>query len=139
MANKAKHAYGSRANLAAAIKAEKVDAYDILFLNGEDESPAIGWIDKDGNPVIVGCEEQVVKVTELPTSDGKEGVVYIYDNEAYIWDGEKCTSICKPTDVSELQSQVTELGTEIETKVDAKTVQTMIEDYADSAIEVVEF
>lgn len=139
MANKAKHAYGSRANLAAAIEAGKVDAYDILFLNGEDESPAIGWIDKDGNPVIVGCEEQVVKVTELPTSDGKEGVVYIYDNEAYIWDGEKCTSICKPTDVSELQSQVTELGTEIETKVDAETVQAMIEDYSESAIEVVEF
>jgi hypothetical protein len=139
MANKAKHAYGSRANLAVAIEAGKVDAYDILFLNGENESPAIGWIDKDGNPVIVGCEEQVVKVTELPTTNGKEDVVYIYNNEAYIWDGEKCTSICKPTDVSALESQVTELETEIETKVDAETVQTMIEKYTESAIEVVEF
>ena len=139
MANKAKHAYGSRANLAAAIEAEKVDAYDILFLNGEGESPAVGWIDKEGNPVIVGCEEQVIRVTELPTIDGKEDVVYIYNNEAYIWDGEKCTSICKPTDVSALQSQVTELGTEIETKVDAETVQNMIEEYTESAIEVIEF
>lgn len=139
MANKAKHAYGSRANLAAAIEAGKVDAYDILFLNGEGESPAVGWIDKEGNPVIVGCEEQVIRVTELPTIDGKEDVVYIYNNEAYIWDGEKCTSICKPTDVSALQSQVTELGTEIEAKVDAETVQNMIEEYTESAIEVVEF
>ena len=139
MANKAKHAYGSRANLAAAIEAGKVDAYDILFLNGEGESPAVGWIDKEGNPVIVGCEEQVIRVTELPTIDGKEDVVYIYNNEAYIWDGEKCTSICKPTDVSALQSQVTELGTEIETKVDAETVQNMIEEYTESAIEVIEF
>lgn len=139
MANKAKHAYGSRANLAAAIEAGKVNAYDILFLNGEGESPAVGWIDKEGNPVVVGCEEQVIRVTELPTIDGKEDVVYIYNNEAYIWDGEKCTSICKPTDVSALQSQVTELGTEIEAKVDAETVQNMIEEYTESAIEVVEF
>lgn len=53
MADKAKHAYGSRKNLPNAIAEGIVDSYDVLFLNGEDESPAIGWVDKDGNPVIV--------------------------------------------------------------------------------------
>ncbi len=131
MANKAKHAYGSRANLATAIETGKVDAYDILFLNGENESPAIGWVDRDGNPVIVSGEEYVVRVTELPTANGKEGVVYIYDNEAYIWDGEQCTSICKPTDVSALEAKIA-------TKADAKDVDEKIEiakAYTDGKIE----
>ena len=127
MANKAKHAYGSRANLTAAIESGKVDAYDILFLNGENEIPAIGWVDIDGNPVIVSGEEYVVRVTELPTANGKEGVVYIYNNEAYIWDGEQCTSICKPTDVSALE-------TEIATKVTAEEVKTIIKESEDSLV-----
>lgn len=53
MADKAKHAYGSRKNLEAAIASGAIDAYDVLFLNGEGETPAIGWMDKDGKPVIV--------------------------------------------------------------------------------------
>ena len=53
MADKAKHAYGSRKNLEAAIASGAVDAYDVLFLNGEDEKPAIGWVDKNKNPIII--------------------------------------------------------------------------------------
>lgn len=53
MSSKAKHAYGSRKNLSQAIENKAVDAFDVLFLSGDDETPAIGWIDKDGNPIIV--------------------------------------------------------------------------------------
>ena len=53
MADKAKHAYGSRKNLDAAIASGKIDAFDVLFLQGEGEAPAMGWVDKDGNPVII--------------------------------------------------------------------------------------
>ena len=53
MAERAKHAYGSRKNLEAAIASRVVDAYDVLFLNGEGEKPAMGWVDKYGNPIII--------------------------------------------------------------------------------------
>lgn len=61
MAEKAKHAYGSRANLSAAIASGAIDAYDVLFLNGENETPAIGWMDKNGNPVIIENNTEEIK------------------------------------------------------------------------------
>lgn len=83
MADKAKHAYGSRKNLEAAIKAGKVDAYDILFLNGEDEAPAIGWVDKDGNPVIVDGNVDLSGVeAELATKANAEEVNEKFDKVA---------------------------------------------------------
>ena len=61
MADKAKHAYGSRKNLDAAIASGAVDAYDLLFLNGEGESPAIGWVDKNGNPIIISPTDDLAQ------------------------------------------------------------------------------
>lgn len=62
MADKAKHAHGSRKNLEAAIASKAVDAYDVLFLSGEDETPAIGWLDKDGNPIIIAPSDDLAEV-----------------------------------------------------------------------------
>ena len=59
MADKAKHAYGSRKNLSAAIASGSVDAYDVLFLNGEGETPAFGWVDKNGNPVVIAPSDDI--------------------------------------------------------------------------------
>ena len=47
MANKAKHAFGNLADVQAALDTGKIDAYDILFLDG-DTDPKVGWIDKNG-------------------------------------------------------------------------------------------
>lgn len=75
--DKAKHAYGSRANLEAAIQSGKVDAYDVLFLNGEGENPAIGWVDKDKNPIIIentdisGLESEIAKKADATEVDTK--------------------------------------------------------------------
>lgn len=75
--DKAKHAYGSRKNLPNAIAEGIVDSYDVLFLNGEDESPAIGWVDKDGNPVIVeqtdisGIEDELATKATVAEVDEK--------------------------------------------------------------------
>ena len=53
---RSKHAFGSSENLDAAIQAKKVDSFDILFLDS-DTDPKIGWIDKNGNKVILpSCE-----------------------------------------------------------------------------------
>jgi hypothetical protein len=62
MAEKAKHAYGSRKNLESAIASGVVDAYDLLFLNGEGETPAIGWVDKNGNPVVLSPSDDLARL-----------------------------------------------------------------------------
>lgn len=47
MADRAKHAFGNLADVQAALEAGKINAYDILFLDGDTE-PKVGWIDKNG-------------------------------------------------------------------------------------------
>jgi hypothetical protein len=47
MAMKAKHAFGNLSDVEKALKAGKIDCYDILFLDGDTE-PKIGWIDANG-------------------------------------------------------------------------------------------
>lgn len=123
MANKARLAYGSLANIDSALAAGTIDAYDILFLKDGDTA-RIGWIDKDGQKVIVeNGAKSLVHVDELPTSDGDSEVIYIYNNEAYIWDGEKCVSISKSADLSALEEQIA-------TKVDEATVDSKIDQAA---------
>lgn len=90
---KSKHGFGKLAGLDSAIADGKLDAYDILFLDG-DSDPKIGWIDKDGNPIILPNKNQVIKVDVLPDV-GAEDVVYICASRIYVWDGEK---FVPPTD-----------------------------------------
>ena len=140
MADKARHAFGMLEKIDAALSAGTIDAYDILFVKDADGNPYVGWIDKDGNKVIVK-DEKIVRVDELPTADGNENVVYIYNNEGYIWDGTQCVPISKSTDLTALETQVSDLETEIANKVDATTVEEMITTAIEeaNAVEVVEF
>lgn len=62
MADRAKHAHGSRSNLNAAISSGKVNEFDVLFLSGKDENPALGWVDKNGNPIIISPADEVSKL-----------------------------------------------------------------------------
>lgn len=136
--NKARHAYGQSADIASAIQANKINAFDILFLDGDTE-PKIGWLDKQGVARIAQGKTQIVRVEELPVADGDENVVYIYNNEGYIWDGTQCVSLAKSADLTTLETQVSTLATQMSDKVDTDTVQSMIEDYSESAYEIVEF
>lgn len=87
MATKSKHAFGSEANVDSAIQSGTIGAYDILFLS----EGKIGWIDKNGNKVILEDKEQVVLVESLPASGAKD-VLYICNNVVYLWDGSKFVS-----------------------------------------------
>lgn len=80
---KSKHAFGSEVNVDAALEQGLIDAYDILFLT----EGKVGWIDKDGNKVIVEDKKQVVTVCKLPKV-GQVDTIYICDNIFYFWDGE---------------------------------------------------
>ena len=133
MAMKAKHAFGTLENVDSAISAGKIDAYDILFVKDANGKPYVGWVDKDGNKVIVEKEDDVVIVDgeTLPES-GELGKIYVHGSDAYVWNDNEFINLCKPTDVSALE-------VEIATKVTAEEVKTMIKESEDSFVEIVEF
>ena len=79
---KSRHAFGAEANIDSALDQGLIDAYDILFLN----EGKIGWIDKDGNKVILEDKKQVVTVDDLPET-GESNTVYIHDSKFYFWNG----------------------------------------------------
>lgn len=62
MADRAKHAHGSRSNLNAALANKIVDEFDVLFLSGENENPAIGWVDKNGTPILISPADEVSRL-----------------------------------------------------------------------------
>ena len=143
MAEKARHAFGTLERVDEALSAGTIDAYDILFLKDANDNPYVGWIDKQGNKIILQDKVQVVRVDELPTVDGDENVVYVYNNEGYIWDStnSQCVPLAKSADLTTLETQVSTLETQMNNKVDAETVQSMIDTAVEDATagEVVEF
>ena len=133
MANKAKHAFGMLENIDAALSNGTIDSYDILFVKDANGKPYVGWIDKDGNKVVVEEEDEVVIVEgeSLPES-GESGKIYVHGSDAYVWNDNEFVNLCKPTDVSALE-------VEIATKVTAEEVKMMIKESEDSSVEIVEF
>lgn len=124
MADKARHAFGSEANIATALEAGKIDAFDILFL----DEKKVGWINKSGEVVIAEGEEYVKPVGQLPTDDGKANVIYIFENSAYIWNGTKCVPISQSADLTALEEKVA-------LKVDETTMQEKINESATETID----
>lgn len=119
--DKAKHAFGMLENVDAAISAGTIDSYDILFVKNADGKPFVGWIDRDGNKVIVDDSAEFAALeAEIAAKVGAEEV------EAAI------ATKADAADVESLESQVA-------TKVDAATVQDMIDKATVGAIEVIEF
>ena len=140
MSNKAKHAFGDSERIAAALESGAINARDILFLDENTDNPKVGWITKDGKVVIAEShKEDVLDVEVLPES-GEAGKIYVCGSDAFVWKDGSFVNLCKPTDVSELETSLAELETEIETKVSSETVQAMIDEkYSQSVINVVEF
>lgn len=62
MAEKARHAFGALENIDSAMSAGTIDAYDILFVKDANGKPYVGWIDKNGQKVIV---DDSTEFTEL--------------------------------------------------------------------------
>lgn len=138
MADKVRHAYGKSENLSEALSNELIDAYDILLLDG-DTNPKIGWVTKDGEPVLIDTEKVVTVEGETMPETGEAGKIYIHGENGYFWNGTEFVNLCKPTDVTALENQISDLGTQIEQKVDIKTVQGMIEEYSENANAIIEF
>ena len=122
MALKSRHAFGSEVNIDSALERGLIDAYDILFL----KEGKIGWIDAEGNKVILENKKQIMTVDTLPEV-GEDNVVYICGSKFYFWDGEKFAT---PEDIQGVSEE----------EVNAK-VATAVSDanaYTDEKIEIVD-
>lgn len=128
---KSKHAFGSEANVDTALAQGLIDAYDILFL----AEGKIGWIDKNGQKVILENKQQVRVVETLPTTGDTE-VIYIYNSMMYTWDGEKYSSPAVEGGIDEAVVDA-KIGSAIQEVADAANAYT--DSQIDSALEVVEF
>ena len=53
---RARHAFGSEKDIEKALASGSIDAFDILFLN----EGKIGWITKQGEPLIIEDKQQIV-------------------------------------------------------------------------------
>lgn len=130
MAKKARHVYGASSAVEQAKQDSKIDAYDILFLDGETK-PTVGWLDKNGETRIVDVEKVIHVDTESLPASGVEGKIYIYKEEGYFWDGTEFKPLAKSTDVSALEA-------EIKTKVDEAKVLELIEQQVEGIVEIIE-
>lgn len=75
MANKAKHAFGALENIDIALSNGAIDAYDILFVKDANGKPYVGWIDKEGNKVIVDDSAELSELeNQLATKANSEEV-----------------------------------------------------------------
>lgn len=98
MANRAKHAFGSLADVQAALQAGKINAYDILFLDGDTE-PKVGWVDKNGVFRLVKNEADIKELESQITEQ-----------------------------FTEISGQFTEIETELAEKADAAEVNSKIDE-----------
>lgn len=114
--DKAKFAYGSKSRVAAAIESGAINEFDFLCLSGENEKPSVGWIDKNGNPVFVECEKYVEVVSELPET-GAENVIYMCEGNGYTWYNSEFKPLAKSADLTNLETQVTNLSTQMEDRL----------------------
>lgn len=128
---KSKHAFGAEANIDKALQDGLIDAYDILFLN----EGKIGWIDKDGNKVIVDNTKQILFVNSLPET-GEENIMYVCNNKFYFWNGTEFTSPSTDGAVTEntVDEKIDTVRTEITESANAYTDEQIAE-----AIAIVEF
>ena len=128
---KSKHAFGSEANVDSALAQGLIDAYDVLFLS----EGKIGWIDKNGNKVILENKQQVMTVSELPATGNSE-VIYIYNAKFYLWDGSDYVSPTVEGGVDETTVD-NKIDTAVQEVADAANAYT--DTKIDEALEVVEF
>lgn len=137
MADRAKHAFGMLENVDAAISAGTIDSYDILFVKDANGKPYVGWVDKQGQKVIVDDSAELAELeSQIATKANAEEVEAAIAAKADAADVESLEGqVATKADAAD----VTELEAEVATKVDAATVKAMIDEATVGVIEVVEF
>lgn len=128
---KSRHAFGSEANVDNALTQGLIDEFDILFLS----EGKIGWIDKDGNKVILEDKRGVMTVDTLPDV-GESNIVYICNGKFYFWNDTQfsCPSADGGIDEATIDTKVEAGVTQATQAANAYTDEQIAE-----AVSVVEF
>lgn len=59
---KAKFAFGRSSGIDAAKEAGKINEFDFLLLDGDTDSPKVGWLDAQGNPIVIDHKADMAKM-----------------------------------------------------------------------------
>lgn len=125
MAMKAKHAFGSSSQVLEALKAGKIDTFDILFLDGDTE-PKIGWIDAKGEFRLVKNEADFSELEAIIATKASIADVEALESE-----------LATKADSSEVEEKIGQAVTEsvseakayVDGKVDAAIAEHLTQKY----------
>lgn len=67
--NKSKIGFGNSSGIEAAKQQGLIDKYDLLLLDGDTDSPKVGWIDAAGNTIIVTDEKADLSALEAEVAE----------------------------------------------------------------------
>lgn len=84
MADKARHAFGTLEKVDEALSAGIIDSYDILFVKNAEGKPFVGWIDKDGNKIVVDDSKELAELNaKIATKANVEEIVELSNQIAF--------------------------------------------------------
>ena len=137
-ANRAKHAFGKSDSIEAAKQANKIDAFDILFLDS-DTDPKVGWLDSQGNTVIVPSVSEVKgQVADLETELANKVSAEEVDAKIDSTVTEKVETVVTEKVTKEVETVVNEkVETVITEKVDTvvnEKVETLVTEKVESTV-----
>ena len=121
MAMKAKHAFGALERVDQSIQSGVIDAYDILFVKDAEGKPYVGWVDKNGEKVIVDDSAEFAELeTQIATKANAEEVEAKFATKADAAEVEaELATKANANDVAALESEVA-------TKANAEDVEAQI-------------
>ena len=113
-AMKAKHAFGNSSSIESAKLEGKIDNYDILFLDGGTE-PKIGWLDAQGNTVIIDHRADLAKTetkleSEIATKANAEEINAVIATKADAKEVE--TKLSTKADTSDVEAKISKATTD---------------------------
>ena len=131
MAERAKHAFGTLENIDQALANGTIDSYDILFVKNANGKPYVGWVDKEGQKVVVSNDEELAELeAQLASKVGAEEIAEI--------ETELATKANAEEVAAELATKVSteEVDSKIETVV-TERVETVVNEKVDTQVETI--
>lgn len=137
--DRAKHAFGASENLQNALNSGVIDAYDILFLDG-DTDPKVGWVTKNGEVAVVPSVSEVKgQVAELETELANKVSAEEVDTKINAAVTEKVETVVTEKVATEVETVVNEkVDTVIVEKVDTvvnEKVETLVTEKVTEKVE----
>lgn len=121
--DRAKHAFGSLENIDQALANGTIDSYDILFVKDANGKPYVGWVDKQGNKIVVSNDEELAELdAKLATKVSAEEV-----------DAKIDTTVTEKVNTVVTEKVDTAVAEEVET-VMAEKVDTIVNEKVDTVV-----